>query len=139
MSTKNRPKNNLNLFVTPPPQQNQNDLVSFNFSFMEEKWSNTHKGFTTIHYKQFLEKMKTFSKMSWQNALAPNSAGRKYKKINELRFNAKLNIPQKFQSESSMLFFRYYDTRSLIGYRENDIFYVVWIESSPGDIYDHGT
>lgn len=139
MSIRNRPPSNPNLSVTPPPQNNPSALVSVNFSLMEERWSNAHKGFTTTHYKRFVEKIKMINRMTWANALAPGDTGGRFKKISNLTFTGNITIPVKFKNEDSMLFFRYYDKRPLIGYRENDIYYVIWIESFTGDIYDHGS
>lgn len=48
-------------------------------------------------------------------------------------------IPNKFQDQDKFMAFRYNGKLPMLGVRINDVFHILWIERSFGDVYDHGS
>ncbi len=73
--------------------------------------------------------------MTWADI---KTAGR-HKKGTELMPANKIkpSIPERFQDADKFLVFRYSGMLPMLGVRINDVFHVLWIESSYGQVYDH--
>lgn len=48
-------------------------------------------------------------------------------------------MPQRFQDQDKVTVFRYHGNLPMAGVRVRDVFHILWIESSFGKLYDHGS
>ncbi|PTY38079.1 hypothetical protein BGP77_16640 [Saccharospirillum sp. MSK14-1] len=86
--------------------------------------------------RQFSEAMFVRRTMTWSEMRSAGRHGLGYEKISKSAIRAP--IPPFITEEVSQLIaFRYNGKRAMVGYRIQDIFYVLWFDSK-FKLYDHG-
>ncbi len=84
----------------------------------------------------FIGQLVRLSKLRWQDINESSRKGLGTEIISRSSFKA--SIPSWLTDDTKLLSFRYLGNRAFIGYRDQRIFYVLWIDSK-FDVYDHGS
>jgi len=75
--------------------------------------------------------------LTWQQIKLAQRHGLGCEKIPAAQI--KPSIPLRFSDADHFLAMRYSGRPPMVGSRVNDVFHIIWIESSFGDLYDHGS
>ncbi|GAA3931245.1 hypothetical protein [Litoribacillus peritrichatus] len=87
------------------------------------------------HRVAILNKLVHLSKQTWKEiSQLPKEQG--YEKIPKSSFKSLPSLPNKFSEVTQIDVFRIGDCGRLIGYIEDEVFYIVWIDVQ-FDMYDH--
>lgn len=114
------------------PESSNDRCIIFSFQHVHEKYCITKC--ETKEQLAFLEKLKRLGKLTWQDCRAAgNKHGLGYEKIKTVR----APIPQSLSGDVAFLAFRFSDRKAMVGYREKEIFHIIWFDNG-FDVYDHG-
>lgn len=84
---------------------------------------------------EFLVKWAKRSGLTWDELAKHDRHGLGYEKLPMTEI--KPRVPEKYQQEKFVVF-RHEGNLPFVGFRAGDVFYVLWIETKYGDLYDHG-
>lgn len=88
------------------------------------------------HATDFLIKWSKRSTFTWVELLTHPRHGLGSEKIPVSQI--KPTIPRKFENESHLLVFRHHGNLPFAGVKVAGVFYLLWVEHTYGDLYDHG-
>lgn len=113
------------------------DKIVFGFSELRPfSYVDSHND--SSFFISFLERLKKLSNVDWNtvNASARHSFGMEKMPVASLTAAARTHVPE---GMTSLLVFRATgDNRTFLGYRDNNVFQVIFIEYNFGDVYSHG-
>ena len=83
---------------------------------------------------QFVNKLRVIGKQTWQQLTQNNKHGTGFEKIAS---DALLvAIPRSLTEDCTFIAFRFSDKKPMIGFRRNEVFYIVWIDPT-FQVYKH--
>ena len=113
------------------------ERIVFGFSELRPySYVNSHND--SLFFISFLERLKKLSSLDWNtvNTSARHSFGFEKMPVDSLTTAAKQHVPV---GMTSLLVFRASgDNHVFLGYRDNNVFQVIFIEYNFGDVYFHG-
>ena len=83
-------------------------------------------GFANTLYK--------LSQLTWAEILRSPRHGSGYEKISKDQL--KRPLPSHLKQDVNIIAFRYYNNKPMVGYRDKNIFYIVWVDTKL-KLYDH--
>jgi hypothetical protein len=87
---------------------------------------------------EFAMALVKFSRMTWQEIQNSHRHGMGHEKINIADTKLAGKLPGRFCDETDILAFRYRGKKPMLGFRVDQVFYVIGVEKNFGDIYHHG-
>lgn len=84
----------------------------------------------------FAVAFRKLSQFSWQELRTKDRHGLGYEIIN--RTSLRRSIPPSITEDVKFIAFRFSGMKSMVGYRDKRIFYIIWFDDS-FDVYDHGS
>lgn len=122
----------------PPRVVNKlQDKLVFGFSELRP-YSYVDNRNDSAFFISFLDRLKKLSSLDWNtvNASARHSFGIEKMRVDSLTTSARRHIPE---GMTSLLVLRATgDKHVFLGYRDNHVFQVIFIEYAFGDVYSHG-
>ena len=113
------------------------EKIVFGFSELRPySYVNCHND--SLFFISFLERLKKLCSLDWNtvNTSARHSFGLEKMQVDSLTASAKQHVPV---GMTSLLVFRASgDNHVFLGYRDNNVFQVIFIEYNFGDVYFHG-
>ena len=83
----------------------------------------------------FVDKMRTLSKLSWNQIIFAPKHGLGSEKIPRERFL--LPIPEFISDDEALLAIRFWERAPMVGIRRSRIFHIIWFDKD-FNVYDHG-
>lgn len=77
------------------------------------------------------------SSLTWAELQQTRRHGQGFEMLDRAKFRG--GIPAVFQDQSRFMVFRYSGRLPMAGVRSGDVFHVIWIEASFGQLYNHGS
>lgn len=113
------------------------DKIVFGFSELRPfSYVDSHND--SSFFISFLDRLKKLSNVDWNtvNTSARHSFGLEKMPVASLTAAARTHVPE---GMTSLLVFRATgDNHAFLGYRDNNVFQVIFIEYNFGDVYSHG-
>lgn len=121
---------------TPSVGKLSNNVI-FGFSELRP-YSYTDAKNDSDFFIKFLERLKQLGGIDWNtvNTSARHSFGTEKLNTKDLKMAARTYIPDDMQSIT--VFRAKGDNHSFLGYREGNVFHIMFIEYNFGDVYSHG-
>ena len=82
----------------------------------------------------FADRLRRISQLTWAELRQAPRHGLGYEKI--ARNAIKPGIPRHIKDDVKFIAFRFDALKSMIGYKEGDVFHIIWLDRS-FDVYDH--
>lgn len=112
----------------------RDDLPTFSFKFLQSVSYPSCKN--ANFFVQFIERLGKLSQLGWNEIITSGRHGFGMEKIPHSAI--KPQLPDFITDDVTLLVFRATgDNKPFVGFREGNIFHIVFIETSFGDIYDH--
>lgn len=122
------------LIRTPPTSEinYDNHTPIFSFRYLEENHSISKC--QKEEKISFVDKMEKISQCTWRELILSSKHGLGSEKISRESLN--VSIPTKITPDVTFIAFRFYDKAPMVGFRDKDIFHIVWFDRE-FKIYKH--
>ena len=126
-----KPKLDDNIFVSEKREE-----IVFSFKYLQDK-SITDKTQSEFYYK-YLFRLKKLCELGWKEINKSHKHSFGTEKIPREQINSKSDIPILTDDVTKLTVFRATgDNHVFMGVRDDNCFYVIFIEANFGDIYSH--
>lgn len=88
------------------------------------------------HKSAFVDTLRKLSQLTWAQIQNADRHGCGHEKIPRESINAQ--IPRSITEDVTLLVFRYYGRNPMVGYRDGEVLYILWIDHD-FSLYDHGS
>lgn len=83
----------------------------------------------------FVDKIRVISQLSWAQIKSTHRHATGFEKLPRNTF--KIGIPTHITEDQTLIAFRFSGKKPMIGYRDRDIFHIIWFDND-FSVYDHG-
>lgn len=133
-------KGSLGNSIKSPPDKaastysSQNMYIVFSLRYLDSKYCLTKC--QTPEKAAFADTLRVLGHLTWGEALHTGHNKNGYESIP--RDQIKGTIPQDITEDVSFIAFRFFGKHPMVGYRENEVFHIVWLDRD-FTLYEHGS
>ncbi len=119
--------------VSEPPDHNKSS-VKYCFSCMRSGFSVSD--LQTDAKEAFLQTIERRGNLTWEQVLLDGKHGLGTEQMPSSSIIP--SLPPGWDKSSDYTVLRYFGNLPMVGWRDRDVFHIVWVEANYGDVYDHG-